>query len=100
MDGYERPQVHPNSSTQPLLALEQAFKVRQLLTYREGETLVVNDPYLRQRVDVTCNERWFCWRSPAGELEFADRHSPGEAVDQIIRQYAGIYMEERGNPEI
>jgi hypothetical protein len=77
------------------MALEQAFKARQLLTYREGDTLVADNPYLRQKVDVTCNERWFCWRSPAGELEFADRHSPGEAVDQIIRQYSGIYMVDR-----
>lgn len=83
------------TSTQPLVALEQAFKARQLLTYREGETLVVNDPYLRQRVDVTCNERWFCWWSPAGERRFGDRHNPADVVDQIIRQYAGIYMEDR-----
>ncbi|WP_017586738.1 hypothetical protein [Nocardiopsis ganjiahuensis] len=83
------------SSTQPLLALEQAFKARQLLTYREGETLIVNDPYLRQRVDVFCNERWFCWWSPAGEREFVDRHRAAEAVDQIIGQYAGICMKDR-----
>ncbi|GAA1071871.1 hypothetical protein GCM10009603_10940 [Nocardiopsis exhalans] len=95
MDANGRLRAQPKTSTQPLVALEQAFKARQLLTYREGNTLVVNDPYLRQRVDVTCNEAWFCWPSPAGEPKFVDRHSPGDAVDQIIRQYAGIYMEDR-----
>lgn len=72
-----------------------AFRSRQLLTYREGATLVVNDPYLRQRVDVTCNERWFCWWSPVGERTFVDRHRTADAVDQIVEQYAGIYMEDR-----
>lgn len=84
-----------NTSTQPLAALEQAFTSRRLLTYREGNTLVVNDPYLRQRVDVTCNERWFCWWSPAGERRFVDRHRTAETVDQIVEQYAGLYMEDR-----
>lgn len=96
MDAHERFQTrNADSSKQPLVALEQAFRARRLLTYREGETLVVNDPYLRQRVDVICNERWFCWWSPAGKRKFVDRHRAGDAVDQIVEQYAGIYMEDR-----
>ena len=83
------------TSTQSLIALEQACRARQLLSHRDGETLIVNDPYLRQRVEVPCNARWFCWWSPAGERKFVDRHRAAETVDQIVEQYAGIYMEDR-----
>jgi len=77
-----------------LAALQDAFRSRQILTYREGVTLVVNDPYLRRPVEVTTDERWFWWWSPAGERKFGDPEHLADVVDDIIRQYAGIYMQD------
>lgn len=96
MDAHEHfPGATDDTSLQPLFDLQRAFAYRRLLTYQEGRTLVVNDPYLRERVDVTCNERWFCWWSPVGERRFAERDRPADAVDQIVQQYAGIYLQDR-----
>ncbi|MDA2808005.1 hypothetical protein [Nocardiopsis suaedae] len=72
-----------------LQVLQHAFQSRRLLTYREGELLVVNDPYLRDRVVVAWNGRWWFWEGPAGNREYRDE--PRDVVDSVIEQFAGIY---------
>ncbi|GAB2516175.1 hypothetical protein [Nocardiopsis aegyptia] len=70
--------------------LGAAFTHRQLLNYRRGDTLVVNDPYLGTVVEVTAYGGWYRWTGPSGEPQYGDVHAPGPAVDTIIRQYAGL----------
>lgn len=80
-------QVHP------LHALQEAFKARQLLTYREGDALVCNDPYLRDRVDVTLTRQGYVWESPTGSLCYGSPGSTSQVVDDVVTQWAGIYWE-------
>jgi hypothetical protein len=90
-------QPHQTSSadTHPMRHLRDAFTARRILNYREGDALVVNDPYLRQRVEVTFNGRWFVWTAPSGEHAFGDPARVTDTVDRLIAQYAGIYFEAR-----
>ena len=92
-------ELHGYPPTTPMTLLQEAFEARRILTYRDGEALVVNDPYLRDRVDVTFTRQGYCWEAPNGSLCFggltqSGRLDPGrvaETVDDIIRQWAGIY---------
>lgn len=72
--------------------LSAAFAHRQLLNYRRGDALVVNDPYLRQRVEVTAYGHWYRWTGPDGTPQHSDIHAPGPTVDRIIDQYAGLHL--------
>ena len=99
LHGY--PQTTPMTVTRPMTLLKEAFEARRILTYREGEALVVNDPYLRDRVDITFTRQGYVWEAPNGSLCFggltqSGRLDPGntsKVVDDIIRQWAGIYLE-------
>ena len=75
--------------------LAEAFESRHIMRHREGNVLRVNDPYLREPVDITWTERGYYWMSPGQEPCFGDPGRMAEVVDTVIRQYAGIYMEER-----
>lgn len=75
--------------------LAEAFESRRIMRHREGNVLRVNDPYLRESVDITWTERGYCWMSPGQEPCFGDPGRVAEVVDTVILQYAGIYMEER-----
>lgn len=56
---------------------------------------MVNDPYLRTRVEISFNGGWFVWTAPNGVREYGDPARVTDVVDRVIRQYAGIYFESR-----
>ncbi|WP_156365749.1 hypothetical protein [Nocardiopsis sp. NRRL B-16309] len=78
--------------------LGAAFAHRQMLNYRRDDTLVVNDPYLRQQVEISAYGHWYRWTGPTGEPQHGDIHAPGATVDTIIRQYAGLHVDSGGTP--
>jgi hypothetical protein len=75
--------------------LSDAFGQRRILRYTEGRNLIVNDPYLRQKVEVRWTSQGYCWTSPSGDPCSGGPGHVADVVDQIIRQYAGIYLEDR-----
>ncbi len=81
--------------TNPMQLLFEAFGERRILRYTEGHTLVVNDPYLSQRIDVVWTRQGYRWTAPSGECCFGDPGHVAGVVDRIIHQYAGIHMEDR-----
>jgi hypothetical protein len=72
--------------------LGAAFAHRQLLNYRDGDTLVVNDPYLREQIEVTAYGNWYRWTGPDGTPQHSDIHAPGPTVDLVITQFAGLHL--------
>lgn len=79
----------------PMQLLSDAFGQRRILRYTEGPNLVVNDPYLRQKVEISWGRQSYYWTAPSGETCSGDPGHVADVVDRIIRQYAGIYMEDR-----
>jgi hypothetical protein len=75
--------------------LSDAFGERRILRYPEGPHLIVNDPYLRQKVEVSWTGQGYCWTAPTGEPCFGEPGHVADVVHRIIRQYAGIYLDDR-----
>lgn len=92
MNGIEQRRTHV---AQPMQLLSNAFEARGIMRYREGDALRVNDPYLREPVDITWTNRGYCWMSPGQEPCFGDPGKVADVVDAVISQWAGIYMEDR-----
>lgn len=86
-------ELHGYPQTTPMTLLQEAFEARRILTYREGDALVCNDPYLRDRVDVTFTRQGYVWEAPNGSLCFGDPGNTSKVVDDIVTQWAGIYWE-------
>ncbi|WP_344012673.1 hypothetical protein [Nocardiopsis exhalans] len=93
MDGYG--QLQTTKRLNPMQLLSDAFGQRRILRYIEGNNLIVNDPYLRQKVEISWSGRGYRWTSPGGDLCSGDPGHVADVVHQIIRQYAGIYLEDR-----